>query len=187
MRTETQSKITQLVGKHSNIRIRQTGPYALEPDIHTRRPKLHRHVLLFCLDLFPMAQQTLVGQGLLILETSRSHSDKTHSVWLLWTSDRPNAGTSTRQHQRDIHTSGGIWTRNTSKPQWPRGLRRRSSAARLLRLWVRIPPGAWIFVCCEWVCCQVEVYATDWSLVQRSPTDCGASLCVIKKARKRGG
>ena len=29
------------------------------------------------------------------------------------------------------------------------------------------------------VCCQVEVFATSWSLVQRSPTDCGASLCVI--------
>ena len=29
------------------------------------------------------------------------------------------------------------------------------------------------------VCCQVEVSATGWSLVQRSPTDCGASLCVI--------
>ena len=28
------------------------------------------------------------------------------------------------------------------------------------------------------VCCQVEVSATSWSLVQRSPTDCGAS-CVI--------
>jgi len=28
------------------------------------------------------------------------------------------------------------------------------------------------------VCCQVEVSATSWSLVQRSPTDCGASLCV---------
>ena len=27
--------------------------------------------------------------------------------------------------------------------------------------------------------CQVEVSATNWSLVQRSPTDCGASLCVI--------
>jgi hypothetical protein len=25
------------------------------------------------------------------------------------------------------------------------------------------------------VCCQVEVSATSWSLVQRSPTDCGAS------------
>jgi hypothetical protein len=33
--------------------------------------------------------------------------------------------------------------------QWPRGLRSRSSAARLLRLWVRIPLGSWMFVCCE--------------------------------------
>ena len=36
-----------------------------------------------------------------------------------------------------------------SRSQWPRGLRRRSAAARLLRSWVRIPPGAWMFVCCE--------------------------------------
>ena len=34
-----------------------------------------------------------------------------------------------------------------SRSQWPRGLRRRSAAARLLGLWVRIPPGAWMFVC----------------------------------------
>jgi hypothetical protein len=34
-------------------------------------------------------------------------------------------------------------------------------------------------LCC--VCCQVEVSATGWSLVQRSPTDCGASLCVISE------
>ena len=26
---------------------------------------------------------------------------------------------------------------------------RKPQAADLLRLWVRIPPGAWIFVCCE--------------------------------------
>jgi len=26
---------------------------------------------------------------------------------------------------------------------------------------------------------QVEVSASGWSLVQRKPTDCGASLCVI--------
>ena len=69
------------------------------------------------------------------------------------------------------------------RSQWPRDLRRRSSAARLLRLWVRIPPEAWMFVVSV-VCCQVEVSATDWSLVQRSPTDCGASLCAIKKPRK---
>ena len=64
------------------------------------------------------------------------------------------------------------------RSQWPRGLRRRSATARLLRLWVRIPPGAWISVVSV-VCCQVEVSATGWPLVQRSPTDCGASLCVI--------
>ena len=40
------------------------------------------------------------------------------------------------------------------RSQWPRGLRRRSSAARLLRLSVRIPPGAWMFVCCE--CCVLS-------------------------------
>ena len=33
------------------------------------------------------------------------------------------------------------------RSQWPRGLRRRSTAARLLGLWFRIPPGAWMFVC----------------------------------------
>ena len=40
------------------------------------------------------------------------------------------------------------------RSQWPRGLRRRSTAARLLRLWVRIPPRAWMFVCCE--CCVLS-------------------------------
>jgi len=40
------------------------------------------------------------------------------------------------------------------RSQWPRGLRRRSSAARLPRLWVRIPPEAWMFVCCE--CCVLS-------------------------------
>jgi hypothetical protein len=71
------------------------------------------------------------------------------------------------------------------RSQWPLGLRRRSMAARLLRSWVRIPPGARTFLSC--VCCQVEVSATGWSLVQRSPTDCGASLCVITEPLERGG
>ena len=38
-------------------------------------------------------------------------------------------------------------------------------------------------VCCV-VCCQVEVSASGWSPVQSSPTDCGASLCVIVKPRQ---
>jgi len=45
----------------------------------------------------------------------------------------------------------GIWQNKqyTCRSQWPRGLMRRSAASRLLRLWVRFPPGAWMFVCCE--------------------------------------
>ena len=38
--------------------------------------------------------------------------------------------------------------------QWPRGLRRRPAAARLLRSGVRIPPGAWMFVLCK--CCVLS-------------------------------
>jgi len=45
-------------------------------------------------------------------------------------------------------------THTDSRSQWPRGLRRRSTAARLLRSWVRIPRGAWMFVCCE--CCVLS-------------------------------
>jgi len=63
------------------------------------------------------------------------------------------------------------------RSQWPHCLRRRSTITRLLRLWFRIPPGTWMSVVSA-VCCQVEVSATDWSLVQRSPTDSDASLCV---------
>ena len=65
------------------------------------------------------------------------------------------------------------------RSQWPRDLRRRSAAARLLRLCVRILLGVWRFVCCECVCCQVKFSATSRLLVQRSHTGCGASLCVI--------
>jgi hypothetical protein len=40
------------------------------------------------------------------------------------------------------------------RSQWPRGLRRGSAAARLLGLWVRIPPESWTFVPCE--CCLLS-------------------------------
>jgi hypothetical protein len=55
--------------------------------------------------------------------------------------------------------------------------RRRSAVARFLGLWVRSPTETWMSVCFE--CCRVGVSATSWSLVQGSPADCGASLCVI--------
>ena len=35
-----------------------------------------------------------------------------------------------------------------------RSVRRRSATVHLLRSWVRIQPGAWIFACCE--CCVLS-------------------------------
>ena len=43
---------------------------------------------------------------------------------------------------------------NPRRSQWPRGLRRGSGTARLFRLWVRFPPGAWISV--YWACCVLS-------------------------------
>jgi hypothetical protein len=45
-----------------------------------------------------MAQQPILGQGLLILEASRSYSDTPNSVGLLLASDQPDAETSVWQH-----------------------------------------------------------------------------------------
>jgi hypothetical protein len=42
-----------------------------------------------------MAQQPLLGQGLRIIEASRSHSDTPHLVGLIQTSDQPDTETST--------------------------------------------------------------------------------------------
>jgi len=67
-----------------------------------------------------MAQQPLLGQGLLIVEASWSHSDTPQSVRLLLASDQPDAETSTWQHttiQTERHSChrGGIRTLNPSK------------------------------------------------------------------------
>ena len=41
-----------------------------------------------------------------------------------------------------LHMLSGPCWRMSATGEWP-------AAAHLLRSWVRIPPGAWIFVCCE--------------------------------------
>ena len=60
--------------------------------------------------------------------------------------------------------------------QWPRGLRRRSTAARLLRSWVRIPPGAWMSVCCE--CCVLSRRGLFDELITR-PEESYRLWCVV--------
>ena len=61
------------------------------------------------------------------------------------------------------------------RSQWPRGLRRMSAAARLLRLWVRITLGAWTFVCCE--CCVLSGRGLCDGLVTR-PEESYRLWCV---------
>jgi hypothetical protein len=65
-----------------------------------------------------MAQQPQAGQGLLIIETSPSHSDTPNSVGLLWRTDQPIAETSTWQHTTITSDRqpcpGGIRTRRSS-------------------------------------------------------------------------
>jgi len=60
---------------------------------------------------------------------------------------------------------------NCCRSQWLRGLRRGSASTRLLGLWVRIPPGIWMSVCCD--CCMLS--ARDFCA---GPTDCGVSKWV---------
>ena len=62
------------------------------------------------------------------------------------------------------------------RSQWPRGLRRRSAATRLLRLWVRIPPGAWMSVCCE--CCVSSGRGLCDGLITR-PEESYRLWCVV--------
>jgi len=59
-----------------------------------------------------------------------------------------------------------------SRSQWPRGLRRRSRAARLLKLWVRIPPGGMSVCCvlsgrclCDELITRPEEYYRVWCVV----------------------
>ena len=53
---------------------------------------------------------------------------------------------------------------------------------------VCLNPTGGMDVCLLWafcVCCQVEVSATSWSLVQRIPNYCGASLCNLENSWMR--
>ena len=53
---------------------------------------------------------------------------------------------------------------------------RRSAAARLLRSWIRIPPGAWMFVCCE--CCVLSGRGLCDELITR-PEESYRLWCVV--------
>ena len=102
----------------------------------------------------------------------------------------------------------GLWnsTSTDRRSQWASGLRPRSAAARLLRSWVRIPPGTSMFVCCE--CCVLsgrglcvelithpEEFYRLWCVVvydleisrMRRPWPTGGLLCKKKTNKQKNG
>ena len=66
--------------------------------------------------------------------------------------------------------------RANGRSQWPRGLRRRSTAACQLRSWVVIPPGAWVSVCCE--CCVLSGRGLCDEMITR-PEEYDRLWCVV--------
>jgi hypothetical protein len=67
------------------------------------------------------------------------------------------------------------------RSQWPRGLRQGSTAARLLGLWVRVPPRAWMSVSCE--CCVLSGRGLCDELVSR-PEESYRLWCVYQCDRE---
>ena len=63
-----------------------------------------------------------------------------------------------------------------SRSQWPRGVRRRSADARLLRSWVPIQPGSWIFACCDY--CVMSGRGLCDELITR-PEESYRMWCVV--------
>ena len=109
--------------------------------------------------------------GAPILDVSRSHTTTQHSRWdssgrVINSSQRPVPDNTRHSQQTNIHAPGGIRTHDLSRPQ----------AAHLLRSWVRIPPGAWIFVCCE--CCVLSGRGLCDELITRPEESCRL-WCVV--------
>jgi len=89
------------------------------------------------------------------------------------------------RYGQNVKTRG---TRIYRRSRWPRGLRRRcrSAAARLLWLWVRIPPVAWTFVCCE--CCVLSGRGLCDELITRPEESYrlwGVVVCDLETSRMR--
>ena len=75
-------------GKNVEVDERRGGPVATKTDEYIGKARTDN-------SFFSLAQLRLVSQGLLIMEASRSHSDTSHSVGLLWKGDQSDTETST--------------------------------------------------------------------------------------------
>ena len=151
----------------------------------------------------PQPTPNLEGQGISLCPKPRSkpnrqrwHNQQLGCHWQRSVTGQLRGFTQHKQLKKwmslyDLHEEGGILYVNLSKmffrTQCPRSLKRGSAAARFLRLWFRIPPEAWISVCCE--CCVLSCIGlregADHSSRGVLPT--AVCLSVIMNPRQWGG
>jgi hypothetical protein len=72
-----------------------------------------------------------------------------------------------------------------SRSRWPRGLRHRYVAARMLGLRVRTLRGHECLSLVDIVCCQTEVYTTGLFLIYRCPTEWDVFVCDLDTSTMR--
>ena len=110
--------------------------------------------------------------GAPILDVSRSHTTTHHSRYdssgrMISSSQRPLTTHDTHNRQISMPPVGFEPTISADE---------RPAAARLLRSWVRIPPRAWIFVCCE---CRVLSGRGLYDELITSPEEFYRLFCVV--------
>jgi len=125
------------------------------------------------------------GLNLLVADTPGVLPDKSCNYIVVRLRIKSSVQKLSERHNSTVYLVSGylieswhiLWSNILScRSQWPRGLRRSSAAARLLRSWVRIPPGAWIFVCCE--CCVLSGRGLCDELITR-PEESYWLWCVV--------
>ena len=133
-----------------------------------RTPHSHDHSCLYCQlkqvnEEYQIARSRVLLKKLTVPQTIQKCPPSVDIV-IAWVEGRPVSDKS------NLHC-----IINDRRSQWPRGLRRGSAAARLLRWWVRIPPGG-MDVCCE--CCVLPGWGLCDELIPR-PEESYRLWCVI--------
>ena len=157
-------------------RLSQDGSYcSTNSGQHPSKNTLWRFLLLitpsFIHSLTPVTRHNLQGISVPNHFYHHPHCESSTRSWgdRWWMSPKPIlTSDSNRFPAADSHSTSHGWGSiyssqwisgwiyvNSCRSRWPRGLRRRSAAARLLRMWVRIPPGG-MDVCLLWVLCVVR-------------------------------
>ena len=122
---------------------------------------------------------------LLILRLFKSFFLPWEAVWPSWKStcspSSGHAGINPSERFSSSYTVINIYNdpvfgqEHLRRSRWPWGQRRRSTVARSLRMWVRIPPGAWVSV--GSVVCYAGTGLRNWPILRPEESYC-VCVCV---------